>query len=658
MRVARASTIALSLWLTAAGAGAQAPNVSSLFAGWAPLGAYEQSALTEQGGMRMIVPTKRGNVEIAFTPESVLSSRYGAEHVDARGGRRGQSAPRFTAYTGRMRGAGKRDFAKLSYQAQTGKLQGLLRVDGTFYELEADLAAGDYLLDVREVGAQRVGELMQACGVQADEAMLGADDGGASATSPSEPTSAAATQLLEIELGTEADAPFVAQAGGAAAANARILSIVNLVNGVYETDLGLTNRVVVQRTHAGSDPYTSTNSDTLLDQFTAQFPRNVATRHDDALLFTGRDMDGSTVGIAWLDATCSPYRYGIAQNLGGNDTLTSLVAAHELGHNLGARHSGAGLMAPSINPDYDYFVQGSKDEIAYYLGRVSCLAPSAASGTNSPPTLQPVGPQLATEGQPLVIQLSASDPDGNSLSYAATPLPAGATLSASGRFEWTPPSSAAGCSATRQYDVRFSASDGAAAASELVPISVADAPMGATPVLTDPADRSVFTGVPVQLQLQASDADGDTLSYSATGLPAGASLSTSGAFAWTPASTQVGAINIGFEVADCTGRRASQSMRVDVTQRPLPHLTSISQATGWIGDTLTLSGTELSGSTVVVKIANVSASIVSRANDRVVVTAPSVGKKKRKAGAQPVVLIRDGVQSDSTLWFDYVKPAI
>jgi hypothetical protein len=97
-------------------------------------------------------------------------------------------------------------------------------------------------------------------------------------------------------------------------------------------------------------------------------------------------------------------------------------------------------------------------------------------------------------------------------------------------------------------------------------------------------------------------------------------------------------------------------MRVDVTQRPLPHLTSISQATGWIGDTLTLSGTELSGSSVVVKIANVSASIVSRANDRVVVTAPSVGKKKRKAGAQPVVLIRDGVQSDSTLWFDYVKP--
>ena len=57
--------------------------------------------------------------------------------------------------------------------------------------------------------------------------------------------------LTLSESGTEADAPFVSQKGGVDAANATILSIVNAVNGIYEADLGLTNRVVVQRAWTG-----------------------------------------------------------------------------------------------------------------------------------------------------------------------------------------------------------------------------------------------------------------------------------------------------------------------------------------------------------------------------------------------------------------------
>jgi hypothetical protein len=656
MRVARASGLVLSLWLAAAGAAAQVPAVPS-FSGWAPLGDYERAAFLEQGGLRITVPTKRGNVEVAFTPQSLLARDYAAEHVNARGTRRGASAPRFTAYTGRVLRGTRRDFAKLSYQAERGKLVGLMRVDGAFYELEADLAAGDYLIDVREVGAQEVGALMRSCGVQADELALAAEatSGGTTGASATQPSALTATQFLEIELGTEADAPFVAQTGGAAAANARMLAIVNLVNGIYETDLGLTNRVVVQRTHSTSDPYTTTNSGNLLDQFTSEFPRNVAARHDDALLFTGRELDGSTVGVAWLEATCSPYRYGLAQFLSRSDSLTSLIAAHELGHNLGARHSGAGLMSPTIDPAANYFVQASKDEIASYVGGVGCLSPVTASGTNSPPTLQPVGPQLISEGQPLVVQLVASDPDGDAISYGAAPLPPGALLSANGRFEWTPPRDTAGCSATRQLDVRFTASDGQLAGNETVPISVADLPAGATPVLLDPADRSVFSGQLLQLQLQASDADGDTLAFSATGLPTGASLLATGVFSWTPAATQLGSHAVDFEATDCTGSRAAQSVQIDVSLRPAPHLTAISRSIGWHGGTLTLSGSELSGNMVSVRFADRNASIVSLANDSVTVMVPKVGKKQVKGGPQPVVLFRDGVQSDNALAYDYVK---
>lgn len=57
------------------------------------------------------------------------------------------------------------------------------------------------------------------------------------------------------------------------------------------------------------------------------------------------------------------------------------------------------------------------------------------------------------------------------------------------------------------------------------------------------------------LQLSASDADSDSLTYSVTGLPTGASLSTTGLFKWTPDDGDVdvnGFSNITFMVSDGT----------------------------------------------------------------------------------------------------------
>ena len=86
-------------------------------------------------------------------------------------------------------------------------------------------------------------------------------------------------------------------------------------------------------------------------------------------------------------------------------------------------------------------------------------------------------------------------------------------------------------------------------------------------MLADPADRSVRTGDLVSIQLSASDADGDALAFSVAPLPAGATLSASGLFSWTPSASQTGTFALAFTATDCTGRSATQKTSVTVRAR-------------------------------------------------------------------------------------------
>ncbi|WP_235270023.1 putative Ig domain-containing protein [Methanosarcina mazei] len=63
--------------------------------------------------------------------------------------------------------------------------------------------------------------------------------------------------------------------------------------------------------------------------------------------------------------------------------------------------------------------------------------------------------------------------------------------------------------------------------------------------------ESVSEKTPVTFKVSAKDADGDRLTFSASGLPEGASFNkTSGDFAWTPAEGQAGVYTMTFEVSD------------------------------------------------------------------------------------------------------------
>jgi len=171
---------------------------------------------------------------------------------------------------------------------------------------------------------------------------------------------------------------------------------------------------------------------------------------------------------------------------------------------------------------------------------------------NQVPVLAAIGSKSVAENALLSFSISATDPDGSLPSFSMTPIPSGATLTNNGNgtatFNWTPSFTQSG-----PYNVRFIASDGLAADSELVTITVNEAG-NQPPVLATIGPRSVTEGANLNFAISAVDPDGTTPTFTSTALPAGATLTNNGngtaTFNWTPAFNQSGSYPRVFRATD------------------------------------------------------------------------------------------------------------
>jgi hypothetical protein len=166
------------------------------------------------------------------------------------------------------------------------------------------------------------------------------------------------------------------------------------------------------------------------------------------------------------------------------------------------------------------------------------------------PVLAPIGNRAAAEGSQLQFAVSGTDADPNdTLNYSASNLPTGATFDPATRtFTWTPGFAQAGT----YPGVHFMVSDGVHTDSKDITITVANT--NRAPVLGTIEDKTVAEGSQLQFTLSATDPDGDTLTYSASNLPTGATFDpATRTFTWTPGSTQAGSYPaVHFAVSDGT----------------------------------------------------------------------------------------------------------
>lgn len=170
-----------------------------------------------------------------------------------------------------------------------------------------------------------------------------------------------------------------------------------------------------------------------------------------------------------------------------------------------------------------------------------------ASQGNQPPVWSQVPNLTLTVNQIFSLQVFATDPNGDPVTYAATSLPASANFNTGTHtFSWTP-------TQTGNFTVALTASDGVNAPVTMsFQITVATgASQNQIPVCPQISAKNVTAGTALQFSFIASDPNGDPLTYTTFNLPSGATF-TSNLFSWTPNTNQVGVFGFIIRASDGT----------------------------------------------------------------------------------------------------------
>jgi hypothetical protein len=193
----------------------------------------------------------------------------------------------------------------------------------------------------------------------------------------------------------------------------------------------------------------------------------------------------------------------------------------------------------------------------------------AINDVNDAPVLvSAIGNQDATQGVAFALDLSTffSDPDGDTLGFSATGLPDSLGLETDGLISGTPTNADALGS---PYVITVTASDGTESVGDSFELAIAN--VNDAPVLVSAIDnRSGMQGSALSLNVAShfSDVDGDVLAFSATGLPAGLSISADGLISGTP--TVVGTSTVTVTVTDPALESASASFSLTIVAASEP----------------------------------------------------------------------------------------
>jgi len=238
----------------------------------------------------------------------------------------------------------------------------------------------------------------------------------------------------------------------------------------------------------------------------------------------------------------------------------------------------------SWTPGYDVatVLDSPRDVLLIVTASTSTLSVSQALhvhviNTDRPPVLQPLGQRIVRRESNIVVDLVGSDPDvGDTLTYSyapetAFPSPAPIFDSHLGTWSWN----ATATAPLGTYAIDFTVSDGELSATQTLQLIVqgVNRPPVFTTVngnlLASPTSYEQQSNVNTEIKLQfdATDPDGDTLSYTALqprgALPTGATFDpATHTLTWTP--NAVGSTTVVVTADDGYGGQAQLIVTLDV----------------------------------------------------------------------------------------------
>jgi hypothetical protein len=247
----------------------------------------------------------------------------------------------------------------------------------------------------------------------------------------------------------------------------KLNTIVNLINAIYEREVSIRFQLVASELSiifdTEPDGYTNSAVSTMLNENPTVLNATIGSGAYDIGHVFGLAAAGSSSGVAQLAVVCGANKGRGASVLGialvtGNFAIDSGLVAHEWGHQFSASHtfnsisnfcgsagqrsastafepgSGSTLMAypgtcspENLQSNSDsYFFGGSFDQIASYSagsGGSGCAAATATG--NNPPAVSAGLDYTIPMGTPFTLTATATDPDGDSLTYSWEELDTG-----------------------------------------------------------------------------------------------------------------------------------------------------------------------------------------------------------------------------------------
>lgn len=265
----------------------------------------------------------------------------------------------------------------LSFDPETGSAEGVLLHSGRMYALSGNADAQGLALQAHDMNAPLADGSVADATCSGDmgsvvDALNKSRPGGAQTLQPKDALLArgtagsfapkVATRQLTLAIDTDNELLLSKFSNNTTTATSYVAALVTALNAIYEDDpaqyglqLRLVQGTVILRPSTTPDPYSNTDSSATgaaLNEFGSWWSSNQSgVSRAFALMLSGKSANqNSSSGIAWLltggtycSATgASGGHYSVNQvfrNPGFSAAQDAYLVGHELGHNLGARHT-------------------------------------------------------------------------------------------------------------------------------------------------------------------------------------------------------------------------------------------------------------------------------------------------------------------------------